>query len=126
MFGKDGQEGLEVARQVAPDLIISDVMMPHVDGQNSCRRIKEDSATAHIPFVMLTAKAELSMKIGGLNCAADDYLIKPLKRTSSRRAFARCCDSAACIKTSTGATASCARHTTSCAICRASSFSPRR
>ncbi len=79
VFARDGQEGLEVARQVAPDLIISDVMMPHVDGQEFCRRIKEDSATAHIPFVMLTAKAELSMKIGGLNCGADDYLIKPFE-----------------------------------------------
>lgn len=79
VFARDGQEGLEVARQVVPDLIISDVMMPHVDGQEFCRRIKEDSATAHIPFIMLTAKAELSMKIGGLNCGADDYLIKPFE-----------------------------------------------
>jgi len=79
VFARDGQEGLEVAGQVAPDLIISDVMMPHVDGQEFCRRIKEDSATAHIPFIMLTAKAELSMKIGGLNCGADDYLIKPFE-----------------------------------------------
>lgn len=79
VFARDGQEGLEVARQVMPDLIISDVMMPHVDGQEFCQRIKQDSATAHIPFVMLTAKAELSMKIGGLNCGADDYLIKPFE-----------------------------------------------
>ncbi len=52
-------------------------MMPIVDGQEFCRRIKDNSATAHIPFVMLTAKAELAMKIGGLNCGADDYLTKP-------------------------------------------------
>jgi signal transduction histidine kinase len=77
LYGRDGREGLEVARREHPDLIISDVMMPHVDGQEFCRRIKEDAATAHIPFVMLTAKADLAMKIGGLNCGADDYLTKP-------------------------------------------------
>jgi signal transduction histidine kinase len=80
LFGRDGREGLEVARREHPDLIISDVMMPHVDGQEFCRRIKEDSATAHIPFVMLTAKADLAMKIGGLNCGADDYLTKPFEQ----------------------------------------------
>ena len=66
LFARDGHEGLEVAQREHPDLIISDVMMPHVDGQEFCRRIKDDPATAHIPFVMLTAKAELAMKIGGL------------------------------------------------------------
>jgi signal transduction histidine kinase len=79
LFGRDGREGLEVARRAHPDLIISDVMMPHVDGQEFCRRIKGDETTAHIPFVMLTAKADLSMKIGGLNCGADDYLTKPFE-----------------------------------------------
>jgi signal transduction histidine kinase len=77
VYARDGREGLEVARKAHPDLIISDVMMPHVDGQEFCRRIKEDPDTSHIPFVMLTAKADLSMKIGGLNCGADDYLTKP-------------------------------------------------
>jgi signal transduction histidine kinase len=60
-----------------PDLILSDVMMPHVDGYELCRRIKENPATAAIPFVMLTAKADLTMKIEGLNRGADDYLVKP-------------------------------------------------
>jgi signal transduction histidine kinase len=73
----DGQEGLEVARSEHPDLILSDVMMPRLDGQEFCRHIKSDPQTAHIPFVMLTAKADLSMKIDGLNCGADDYLTKP-------------------------------------------------
>ncbi len=77
LFARDGQEGLEVAEREHPDLIISDVMMPRIDGQEFCRRIKENSATAHIPFIMLTAKAELAMKIGGLDCGADDYLTKP-------------------------------------------------
>jgi signal transduction histidine kinase len=76
-FARDGQEGLEIAEQEHPDLILSDVMMPRVDGQEFCRRIKANPATSHIPFVMLTAKAELAMKIDGLNCGADDYLSKP-------------------------------------------------
>jgi signal transduction histidine kinase len=77
LTARDGKEGIEVAQREHPDLIISDVMMPHVDGQEFCRTIKQDPATAHIPFVMLTAKAELAMKIGGLDCGADDYLTKP-------------------------------------------------
>ncbi|MGE5193166.1 MAG: ATP-binding protein, partial [Deltaproteobacteria bacterium] len=73
----DGAEAWEAARRDPPDLIISDVMMPRVDGYELCRRIKEDPATAAIPFVMLTAKADLTMKIEGLNRGADDYLMKP-------------------------------------------------
>ncbi len=73
----DGAEAWESARRDPPDLIISDVMMPHVDGYELCRRIREDAATAAIPFVMLTAKADLTMKIEGLNRGADDYLVKP-------------------------------------------------
>jgi signal transduction histidine kinase len=73
----DGAEAWEAARRDPPDLIISDVMMPHVDGYELCRRVKQDPATAAIPFVMLTAKADLTMKIEGLNRGADDYLVKP-------------------------------------------------
>jgi signal transduction histidine kinase len=73
----DGAEGLAAVERSAPDLILSDVMMPHVDGYEFCRRIKENPATASIPFVMLTAKADLTMKIEGLNRGADDYLVKP-------------------------------------------------
>ncbi len=77
IFARDGQEGLEVARREFPDLILSDVMMPRVDGQQFCRQIKENPETAHIPFVMLTAKAERANKIDSLNLGADDYLSKP-------------------------------------------------
>jgi signal transduction histidine kinase len=73
----DGAEGWEAVERSAPDLILSDVMMPHVDGYEFCRRVKENPATASIPFVMLTAKADLTMKIEGLNRGADDYLVKP-------------------------------------------------
>jgi two-component system sensor histidine kinase ChiS len=73
----DGAEGIELALREQPALIISDVMMPHVDGYAFCRRMKAEPATALIPFVMLTAKADRTMKIGGLDCGADDYLVKP-------------------------------------------------
>lgn len=73
----DGAEGIELALREQPALIISDVMMPHVDGYAFCRRMKSEPATALIPFVMLTAKADRTMKIGGLDCGADDYLVKP-------------------------------------------------
>lgn len=80
LFGSDGQEGWEVAQRERPDVIISDVMMPRVDGREFCRRVKEDPQTAQIPFVMLSAKAEMTMKIDNLNWGADEYLTKPFDR----------------------------------------------
>ena len=75
--GQDGEEGFEIACREMPDLIISDVMMPRVDGYEFCRRIKDNPKTAQIPFVMLTAKADRSMKVAGLDRGADDYVAKP-------------------------------------------------
>jgi len=74
---RDGIEGVELAIQDHPDIIISDVMMPGKDGYQVCREIKADPHTKHIPVILLTAKAELSEKISGLEYGADDYLTKP-------------------------------------------------
>ena len=74
---RDGIEGVGLATQHRPDLIISDVMMPGKDGYQVCREIKSDPHTKHIPVILLTAKAELSEKISGLEYGADDYLTKP-------------------------------------------------
>jgi signal transduction histidine kinase len=74
---RDGIEGVELAVQHHPSLIISDVMMPGKDGYQVCREIKSDPHTRHIPVVLLTAKADLSEKISGLEFGADDYLTKP-------------------------------------------------
>ncbi|MCK9994943.1 MAG: response regulator [Candidatus Krumholzibacteria bacterium] len=74
----DGVEGLEAARGQVPDLVVSDVMMPNMDGFEMLTRLKEDSATSHIPVVMLTAKAEAGSRKQGLRIGADDYLAKPL------------------------------------------------
>ncbi|MEE9429989.1 MAG: two-component regulator propeller domain-containing protein [Melioribacteraceae bacterium] len=74
---KNGQKGISLAKKRIPDLIITDVMMPKVDGYQLTTELKQDEKTSHIPIIMLTAKAALDNKIEGLEIGADDYLIKP-------------------------------------------------
>lgn len=74
----DGQMGFEKAKEVLPDIIISDVMMPVMDGIAFCKLIKENIDTSHIPFMMLTAKTALSSTIEGAASGADFYFGKPL------------------------------------------------
>lgn len=73
----DGRLGLELARQLVPDLIISDVMMPQMDGYELVRQLKDDLLTHHVPIMLLTAKGSLSSKLEGLRGGADEYLTKP-------------------------------------------------
>ena len=73
----NGQDGWEKAQKLVPDLIITDIMMPQMDGTEMCRCIKSHMTTSHIPVIMLTAKAGQKNKIKGLDIGADDYLIKP-------------------------------------------------
>ncbi len=80
----NGVEGVYLAYEALPDLIVSDVMMPEKDGYQLCREIRSDPHTMHIPIVLLTARADMSMKIEGLEHGADDYLTKPFNAQELR------------------------------------------
>lgn len=73
----DGEEGVNMALAELPDCIISDVMMPRKDGFTCCREIREGQETAHIPILLLTAKAEDSDRLQGSRSGADDFVMKP-------------------------------------------------
>ena len=73
----DGEAGVAAAQALVPDLVLSDVMMPRMDGMALVAALKADVQTSHIPVVLLTAKGEVDSKIEGLATGADDYLTKP-------------------------------------------------
>ena len=73
----DGVDGLEKVFAIKPDLVISDVMMPKMDGNELCRRIKENLELDHIPVILMTARATNELRIEGLEMGADDYITKP-------------------------------------------------
>ncbi len=77
ILSENGEAGLKTALESLPDLIISDIMMPIMDGIEFCKNIKSDWQTAHIPVILLTAKASAESKIEGLETGADDYITKP-------------------------------------------------
>ncbi len=99
----NGRLALERARQTVPDIVISDWMMPEMDGRTFCAEMKQNDATSHIPVLMLTARTDIASKLEGLVTGVDDYLTKPFngeelvarvdniiaQRARLRRAFSR-------------------------------------
>ncbi|WP_448701268.1 two-component regulator propeller domain-containing protein [Mucilaginibacter sp. AW1-3] len=73
----NGIDGLAMAKEVSPDIIISDVMMPGLNGIELCSKLKSDIDTSHIPVILLTARTQLIFKMEGLETGADDYITKP-------------------------------------------------
>mgnify|MGYP000102060088 FL=1 len=73
----DGGKALETAREINPDIIISDIVMPVLEGDELCRILKSSVDTSHIPIILLTALSERENIIFGLEAGANDYIIKP-------------------------------------------------
>jgi DNA-binding response OmpR family regulator len=95
---RSGAEGLEQARQANPDVILLDIMMPVVDGYQTCRKLRHNPATRGIPIIMLTALTDSEARFRSKEAGADDYIAKPyppqemknrIERQLRRRALQR-------------------------------------
>lgn len=74
---EEGEEGFQIAKAKNPSVVVSDIMMPGMDGIELCKKLKQDKQTLHIPVVLLTAKADDLHKLEGISIGADDYVTKP-------------------------------------------------
>jgi len=77
LTAEDGIEALEKLKENDVTLIVSDWMMPRMDGVELCKALRADQAISHIPFILLTAKTDTNSKIEGMDCGADAYIEKP-------------------------------------------------
>lgn len=83
-FAKDGKEGLELAETIIPDIVVTDVMMPVMDGYELTQKLQANTNTNHIPIIMLTSKAMQEDKLEGITSGADAYLTKPFQKEELR------------------------------------------
>lgn len=87
---EDGLAGIEMARTHFPHVILLDVMLPHIDGYEVCRRLRQVSSTRYIPIIFLTQRDERADKVRGLELGADDYITKPFDVDELRLRIAGC------------------------------------
>ena len=86
----DGREGLAKARELKPDLIITDIVMPKLDGLALCAALKGDPAYSHIPIIVVTARSQYSDYQAGMEAGADAFIEKPFKIRDLRSEIDRC------------------------------------
>src|SRR5262249_49377026 len=78
----DGEEALARAREIDPDLVLLDIMMPKLDGISALKQLKQDAALRFVPVILLTAKADTADVVAGLEAGGDDYLTKPFDQAA--------------------------------------------
>ncbi len=78
-IAKDGEEGLKKAKEIRPDLIVLDIMMPNIGGIEVCKNIRADDEIKHTKIVMVTAKDQKKDELKGMDTGADDYIMKPFE-----------------------------------------------
>jgi two-component system alkaline phosphatase synthesis response regulator PhoP len=78
---ENGKDGIQMAKEHMPDLVLLDIMMPQMDGIEVCDRMREDATLSHIPIIFLTARSDEKTEIEGLNKGADDFITKPISTT---------------------------------------------
>jgi len=78
---ENGQQGIDIAKENKPDLVLLDIMMPKMDGLTVCEKIRKNNNTSSIPIIFLTARGDEKTEIEGLNLGADDYITKPISTT---------------------------------------------
>jgi len=87
---EDGQSGIELAKQVKPDLVLMDVVMPGLNGFQATRKLTRDSETSHIPVVLVTTKDQQTDRVWGQRQGAKDYLVKPVEERALLNTVERC------------------------------------
>lgn len=88
----DGREALELARERIPDVVVSDIMMPELDGLELLRRLRQDVRTSHLPVLLLTARQDEATRLQGFSLSADDFLAKPFNPAELRLRLQRMAD----------------------------------